>query len=109
MTTTDALYTIATDALYTPWVHAFSKLPAIGPGYFHDQWSYDDWKEFWSGNNNERRHELLRIYKAPLYLFVGEHISDYLKYVQFIKSDAHFTRVSPHIWKYNPYDSPALP
>ncbi len=109
LTTTDARYTMATDALYTPWVYAFSKLPTIGPGYFNDRWSYDDWKEFWRGNNNERRHELLRLYNSPLYLFLFYYISDSLPYVRFIKSDKHFTRISPHIWKYNPYDSTILP
>lgn len=97
-----ARYTIATDALYTPWVYAFSKLATIGPGYFHDQWSYAMWKEFWNGTDNTRRHELLRMYKSPLYLFIGEHVPKGFRYIQFIQSDPHFTRISPHIWRYNP-------
>ena len=98
-------FVIASDSLYTPWVYAYSGHPAIGPGYLQDKWTYPMWEEFWSNGSDARRRDMLEIYKRPVYIFVGKWIlSDTAPYVDFLESDSNSTKISPHIWRYDPYD-----
>lgn len=94
---------MTTESIYTPWVYAFSKLATIDPGYLGvNKWNYEMWKEFWEGKSNDRRHELLRMYSVPLYIFVGKIVPDHIPYKRFIMSDPNFTQISPHVWRYDP-------
>jgi hypothetical protein len=96
---------MATDSLYTPWVYAYSGHSAIGPGYLQDKWTYQMWEEFWSNGNDARRRDLLNVYNKPVYIFVGQWImSDTAPYVDFLESDKNSTRVSEHVWRYDPYE-----
>lgn len=97
-------YAMATISHYTPWLLAFSGRATIDPGYLpHNRWSYEQWQEFWSGKSDARRHELLRYYSRPMYVFVGSNaFEEELPYLRFIQSDERFTRVSPHVWRYDP-------
>ena len=62
------------------------------------------WQTFWSGNDDKKRHQLLQVYRRPIYIFVGERIvHNGLRMVTFLNSDPAFTRVSEHIWRYDPY------
>jgi hypothetical protein len=99
-------YAIATDSMNTPWVFAFTGLhKTIAPGWpYWDKWDLERWTEFWAGTDNERRHELLRMYgNNDLYLFVGWRQMLHPNLRNFIDTDAHFTKISPHIWRYTPY------
>lgn len=96
-------YAMSTESLYTPWVHAFSSRATIDPGYLGwNRWDYPMWREFWYGQSNARRHELLNLYNRPIYIFVGKRVPETIPYKRFIVSDAHFVRVSSHVWYYDP-------
>ncbi|MBI4450229.1 hypothetical protein HY634_04160 [Candidatus Uhrbacteria bacterium] len=97
-------YAMTTISHYTPWVNAFSGLATIDPGYFrYNRWDYSQWQEFWSGKSNARRHELLRYYSRPIFVFVGSNaFEENLPYTRFIQTDPAFVRVSPHVWRYDP-------
>ncbi|MDO8581270.1 MAG: hypothetical protein Q7S16_00135 [bacterium] len=96
-------YAMATESVYTPWVKAFSNRATIDPGFFPtNQWDYEMWKEFWKGESNDRRHELLQMYDRPIYIFVGKIVSNDIPYRRFIVSDPHFSQISPHVWRYDP-------
>lgn len=97
-------YIMTTISHYTPWLLAFARRPFLDPGYgAANRWSYEQWQEFWSGKSDARRHELLRYYSRPMYVFVGSNaFEENLPYLRFIQSDERFTRVSPHVWRYDP-------
>ncbi|MDO8463263.1 MAG: hypothetical protein Q7S96_03255 [bacterium] len=97
-------YIMTTISHYTPWLLAFSGRSTIDPGYgTTNRWSYEQWQEFWSGRSNARRHELLRYYSRPVFMFVGVHaLEEQLPYISFIQTDAHFMQVSLHVWRYDP-------
>jgi len=97
-------YAMTTISHYTPWLLAFSGRATIDPGYLqYNQWSYAQWQEFWSGKSDVRRHELLRYYRRPIYVFVGSNaLEETLPYIPFIQNDPSFERVSPHVWRYDP-------
>ncbi len=96
-------YVMTTESIYTPWVKAFSHRETLDPGFLtSNKWSYEMWKEFWEGNNNTRRHELLQMYHRPIYIFVGNIVPANVPYMRFIASDRNFFHVSPHLWKYDP-------
>lgn len=98
-------YAMATSALYTPWVYAFTGFEqTIAPGWLQwDRWNLSMWKEFWTGNNNARRLELLQIYDGHnIFMFFGEHQQIYPDLKKLLDTDLHFTKISPHIWKYSP-------
>lgn len=99
----DSIYAMSTESLYTPWVYAFSGQPVIDPGYLpQNRWNYSMWQEFWYGKSDARRHELLRLYDKPIYVFVGKMVPENIKYKRFIETDSHFIKISPHIWRYDP-------
>src|SRR3989338_2734094 len=101
-------YIMVTSSLYTPWAYAFTGFgPTIVPGWLTwDKWDLDMWHEFWFSDDNARRLELLQLYgNHNIYIFIGNHQlkninTPHLK--DFIETDSHFTRFSPHIWKYTP-------
>ncbi len=97
-------YAMSTISHYTPWVSAFSGRTTIDPGYLSaNRWSYAMWQEFWSGKSDARRHELLEMYRRPIYVFMGSRaLEDQLPYIRFIQTDPYFTQVSPHVWRYVP-------
>lgn len=97
-------YAMTTISHYTPWLLAFANRATIDPGYLQsNRWSYEQWQQFWSGKSDARRHELLRYYSRPMYVFVGSNaFEEDLPYLRFIQSDERFTRVSPHVWRYDP-------
>lgn len=97
-------YAMTTISHYTPWLLAFANRATIDPGYLqYNRWSYEQWQEFWSGKSDARRHELLRYYNRPIYVFVGSNaFEEELPYIRFIQSDERFTHVSPHVWRYDP-------
>ena len=96
-------YAMATDPLYTPWVWAFSGIPTLAPGYLAwDRWDYGMWQTFWSGESDTRRIDLLSIYQAPIYLFIGQRQNQDMPFQKFIHNDSHFSQISPQIWKYTP-------
>ncbi|MDO8505570.1 MAG: hypothetical protein Q7S48_03260 [bacterium] len=93
-------YSMATHPLYTPWVYAFSGRMLVAPGYLANLWRLDQWDEFWAGPDDIRRHELLRLYRKPLYIFIGSWL-DENRGIQFLKRDPYLIQVSPHVWKYD--------
>lgn len=93
-------YSMVTHPLYTPWVYAFSGRILVAPGYLANQWRLDHWEEFWAGSDDVRRHELLRLYRKPLYVFIGSWL-DENRGIQFLKRDPYVVQISPHIWKYD--------
>lgn len=101
-------YVMVVSSLYTPWAYAFTGLgPTIVPGWLTwDKWDLKMWEEFWFRGSNERRLELLRMYgDSTIYIFIGEHQLRNIntpRLKEFIETDPHFTRFSPHIWKYAP-------
>ncbi|MBI4142263.1 hypothetical protein HY480_00130, partial [Candidatus Uhrbacteria bacterium] len=97
-------YAMSTISHYTPWVNAFSGRATIDPGYLSaNRWDYAKWQEFWSGKSDARRHELLRMYHRPIYVFMGIHaLEDQLPYIRFIQTDPYFSQMSPHVWRYVP-------
>ena len=96
-------YAMTTESVYTPWVSGFSNRVTIDPGFLPtNQWTYDMWKEFWNGKNNTRRHELLKMYDRPIYIFVGKMVPNDIPYKRFISSDPYFFKISPHVWRYDP-------
>lgn len=95
-------YAMSLDGLYAPWVYAFSNRPTITPGYLNwDQWNLSKWAEFWHGKSNARRHELLKTYSQPLYIFIGKRLNLELPYQKFIRNDPHFKNINPQVWKYD--------
>lgn len=96
-------YAMTTESQYTPWLSAFSGRSVVDPGYLTlNQWPYDWWIEFWNGKSDARRHELLTMYDQPLYIFTGRAVANGAKYMQFIRNDPSFTRVSSYVWRYDP-------
>lgn len=97
-------YAMTIDSLYTPWVYSYTNsMPSIVPGYLYwDRWNLAQWHEFWKGQSNARRHELLHRYEAPLYIFIGRKINPDLAAVRFIRSDSHFRQVLGSVWRYDP-------
>ncbi|MBI5134665.1 hypothetical protein HZA86_00290 [Candidatus Uhrbacteria bacterium] len=96
-------YAMTTESIYTPWVKAFSKRETIDPGFLRaNLWNYAMWKEFWEGGSNARRHELLRMYDRPIYIFMGNIVPDDVAYKRLIVSDPSFVQISPHVWRYDP-------
>lgn len=96
-------YVMTTESIYTPWVMAFSNRVTIDPGFLPtNRWNYEMWTEFWNGKSNDRRLELLKMYDRPIYIFIGKIVPDDSPYKRFIVSDLHFTRVSSHVWRYDP-------
>lgn len=101
-------YIMVTSSFYTPWAYAFTGFgPTIVPGWLTwDKWDLEMWQEFWFKDNNERRLELLQMYgDHTIYIFIGRHQLQNIntpRLKEFIETDPHFTRFSPHIWKYTP-------
>lgn len=97
-------FVMATTSHDTPWVLAFAQRDVIDPGYLPwNRWEYAAWQEFWSGKSDVRRHELLRRYDRPIYLFVSAaSLEDRLPYTTFIQTDPYFQRTSAHVWRYDP-------
>lgn len=97
-------YAMTTISHYTPWLLEFANRATIDPGYLqYNRWSYGQWQEFWSGKSDARRHELFRYYSRPMYVFVGSNaFEEELPYLRFIQSDERFTRISSHVWRYDP-------
>lgn len=101
-------YAMALTSLYTPWVFAYTGFEqTIVPGWLTwDQWDLTMWGEFWNGESNTRRLKLLSIYGShDIYIFSGTHFNIPPLLEKFLETDPHFTKISPHVWKY----SPALP
>jgi len=92
---------LATDSLYTPWVVGFSGRTAFGPG-IGDLWNFSEWMQFWTGEDDEVRYQLLDKYEHTLYLFIGKRQDSRHAFQEFIRDNSRFTKISPHIWKYNP-------
>jgi len=94
---------MTTSTRYTPWAIGYSGRKAFGPGWEFDQWSLYKWIEFWQGNGDnadQRRLELLRDYKEPLYIFVGDSEGHESPYYKFLETNTIFTKTSTHIWRY---------
>lgn len=96
-------YAFAPISMYTPWLMAFSSRSTIDPGYLgHNQWTYEMWLEYWNGRSDARRHELLRMYDRPIYLFLGRGVRPGERHARFVRNDTHFTEVSAYVWRYDP-------
>lgn len=96
-------YAMTTESVYTPWVSYFSRRATIDPGYLpYNLWTHAMWREFWFEKSDARRHELLRMYDRPMYIFVGRRIADAMPYKQFMLRDTHFVRLGRYLWKYDP-------
>ncbi|MFH0780025.1 MAG: hypothetical protein V1928_04185 [Parcubacteria group bacterium] len=95
---------LVTNSLYSPWLVGFSDKTIICPGFYHDNWNFNDWMKFWSSNDNKVRINLLNgiflYYPYPLYIYIGEKQDKNLPYQAFIRTDSRFQNISPHFWKY---------
>lgn len=100
-------FVLTAEAKYIPWLHAFSSLATIGPAFHANRWSEEAWKEFRDGESDLKRHQLLRIYGGkPVYVFLGHWVDEgnpeTIQYVEFVKTNSGFMRISPHVWRYDP-------
>ena len=57
----------------------------------------------WVGSDDVRRHELLRMYYVPVYVFVGTWIEEG-DMTDFFHTDPLVEQVSPHIFRYDTHD-----
>lgn len=106
-------YAMATSAIYTPWVYMYTDFnETIVPGWLSwDKWDLSQWRQFWIGNSDERRLELLRLYgDHTIYMFVGSRQLPLHPNLQnFLDKDPHMTNISPHLWRYSPNAPSLLP
>lgn len=100
------VYTMATDAMYTPWVYAYTGFePTIAPGWLTwDLWTYTMWNQFWSTRENVDREAMLAMYKKPIYLFIGDRQQPSLALRRFLRENPRITNISPHVWKFLPFN-----
>lgn len=91
---------MATHPLYTPWVGAFSERTVAAPGFYYNLFRIDQWAEIWSGPDDVRRHELLRLYRTPVYIFLGTWIEEG-DLSDFLRHDPLVEQVSPHMFRYD--------
>lgn len=98
-------YAMTISAIYTPWLFAFTDFQeTIVPGWLYwIKWDLAMWKQFWQSANDERRHELLRMYgDHDIYLFIGKRDNPHPNLKKFIETDPHFTKISTYLWRYSP-------
>ncbi|GEM_PF-5502927 len=91
---------MTTSSTYTPWLYGFYGREVIAPGRLGDTWELETWKEFWFGDSDKKRLELLKTRPMPLYVYIGEKELDGNPYQNFVNNDPHFENITEHLWKF---------
>lgn len=88
-------YLLTYNSDYAPWLYGWAgpDKKIISPGLFWDQWDYQQWTDFWSGDLAKKK-TMLTSYRAPLYIFSPD--DDYL-------NDSCFEKITGQTWKFNCY------
>ncbi|PLX27600.1 hypothetical protein C0581_03310 [Candidatus Parcubacteria bacterium] len=96
MVPTDA-YLLTINSHYAPWVQGFTYKDIIAPGMFeHDRWSFEEWQEFWHGEDMEMRFGLLQYYDKDIFIFLGDRD---MWFLDTLREDTRFIRIKDYLWK----------
>lgn len=91
---------MAVSSATAPWLYGFTHHRVIAPGLFEEnKWDEPLWREFWSTPDQNRRHELLKSYTLPLYIFLAPGDKGF---EPVLTQDAHFIPKTPSVWEYMP-------
>lgn len=83
-----------------PWLYGFTHHRVIAPGLFEEnKWNLAEWQEFWVTPDPNRRHELLKSYGKPLYVFLAPGDRGF---EPVLLEDSHFVPKTQGIWEYVP-------
>ncbi|MBT3539319.1 hypothetical protein HOF40_00475 [Candidatus Parcubacteria bacterium] len=90
-------YLLTINSHYAPWVQGFTNRDVIAPGMFeYDEWVFEEWQDFWHGEDMDVRFDLLRRYDRDIFIFLGDRD---MWYSDVLARDSHFIRIKDYLWQ----------
>lgn len=91
---------ISISSATAPWLYGFTHHRIIAPGIFEEnKWNQNQWQVFWTSPYQNERHELLKQYELPLFVYVGPFERGFSG---ILTGDSNFVQRSQFLWEYKP-------